>query len=73
MSISDDIAASNKRQSDFYQARENEPWTCGGDDDENKCGWCDEAIEPQHTRTVYDGEPHHIDCAALAMDNEYSH
>jgi len=40
---------------------------------ENECYWCDEVIEPQHMRTVYDGEPHHIDCAALAMDNEYSH
>ena len=28
MSTADDIQRSNKRQSDFYRAREGEEWTC---------------------------------------------
>jgi len=35
MSMADDIAKSNKRQSDFYRQREDEPWnSCGPDSDE---------------------------------------
>jgi len=30
----EDIAASNARQSKFYQEHENEPWNCTGEDEE---------------------------------------
>ena len=68
MSMADDIAASNKRQSEFYRQRENEPWdsACHGDDED--CPYCSEPVLEGEPFVMDDGDKMHIHCAVEEQD-----